>query len=188
MTASTKKAQEGAQGKRYDATSEVAEALHALYNAGAFDFINNMFGRTVGEVSAHLGIAPPAKFGDPRERPTVEDFAAWLDRIPPTFDPLDGQGKTRGRRSPEALLVVTPNEAAGLIEQVRDADLYDSDEGVAAFLLLIHSIVFTDDPTRRWMYLQAAERVLLIYTFYFDEAGDKLREEAARGLKKRGSQ
>lgn len=95
-----------------------------------------------------------------------------------------GKGKPKDERTPEEMLVISPNEAADLIEQIRDADLYDDDEAVAAFLLVIHSIVYTDSPVERELYLHTATRVLMTYTAGFQEAADKLLEEAACRVKR----
>ncbi len=54
-----------------------------------FDFINDMLGATVEDVSRRLGIDPPDDWRDPVKHPTAEAFARWLDKIPPTFDLLD---------------------------------------------------------------------------------------------------
>jgi hypothetical protein len=165
MTASTKKAQGGSKGKAHGAggsgVAQAAEALHALYSAGAFDFINNMLGRTVGDVSARLGIGRPAKFGDPQERPTVEDFAAWLARIPPTFDPADEQeeGSTRGggvevepAYDIEQKNPLTREEAKRLLETIHGA-LSDTGDAAlsAAFLLLVNALAFEEDRRARLM-------------------------------------
>lgn len=159
-----KKAQGGAQGKRHDGTAQAAEALSALYNAGAFDFINNMLGRTVGEVSARLGIERPAKFGAPRESPTVEDFAEWLAKIPPTFDPDDLTGRRPREIYDEKGVQRNPLSGAELASLAQEvgAHLFGKEEAVSLYLLLLYSLANEhDEADRSAAYFEACESLSL---------------------------
>lgn len=163
MTVSTKRTQGGAQGKGRGANAHTPEAvaLHTLYSAGGFDFINNMLGRTVEDVSTRLGIERPAKFGHPQEAPTVEDFAAWLDKIPPTFDPeperpreiYDERGVQRN-----------PLTGAELAELAQEVGSYFTGQRKAAslYLLLLYSLANEDDEAdRSCAYFEACESLAL---------------------------
>ena len=82
-------------------------------------------------------------------------------------------------------MCVSVEEAEYLIDTVRGGGgpLYEDDDVIGAFLLLLHSIAYTDD-NRRFHYLNAAERMLLPYTSAFSEAGDKVREDASCAVKR----
>ena len=94
-----------------------------------------------------------------------------------------GKGKPEDNRSPEELMCVSVEGAEYLIDTIRGGGgpLYEDDEVIGAFLLLLHSIAYADD-NMRFNYINSAERMLLPYTSAFDEAGDKVREEAACAL------
>ena len=159
-----KRAQGGAKGKRHDGTAQAAEALSALYDVGAFDFINNMFGRTIEAVSARLRIAPPAKFGDPVERPTVEDFARWLEKIPPTFDLDDLTGRRPREIYDEKGVQRNPLSGAELGSLAQEVGAYLAGKGAAVslYLLLLYSLANEhEEAARSAAYFEACESLSL---------------------------
>jgi hypothetical protein len=100
-----------------------------------------------------------------------------------------GKGKADDGRSPEELMCVPPEAVESLIAKIDDAsnNLFYDDETVGAFLLLIHSIVYTERVSDRESYLHAAQRVTLTGTPAFQKAAEGLVEEAACALKKGGA-
>lgn len=99
------------------------------------------------------------------------------------------KGKTRQPAdglTPEARLVVTPAEAERLIVQIADAEgdaLYANDATVGAFLLLLHSVTYNENPIDREEYVRVAERVLMTCTHAFEDAANKLRQPAAHSVR-----
>lgn len=96
-----------------------------------------------------------------------------------------GKGKPEDNRSPEELMCVSVEEAEYLIDTIRGGGgpLYEDDDVIGAFLLLLHSVAYADDNTR-FNYLNSAERMLLPFTTAFEEAGDKVREDASCAVKR----
>jgi hypothetical protein len=89
------------------------------------------------------------------------------------------QKGTRDKESPirDDMLVVSPDEAEQLVHLIRDGHLYEDDDAIGAFLLLINSVVYCE-PSDRENYLRAAERVLMTYTMPFQEGAERLRKLA----------
>lgn len=104
-----------------------------------------------------------------------------------------GGEKGKGARTPEQMLVVTPEEVEALCLQLRGGNMGGGskhDEQVGAFLLVIHSLAYCD-LAHREDYLWAAERAMLTYTHAFAHAAASLIESAVctvRGTKARRPQ
>jgi hypothetical protein len=159
--------------------ARAAVAFHTLQSSG-FDFINTMLGETIEAVSSQLGIGLPANYHEQTEGPSIEDLALWFAKVPATFD-LEDEPKTSGAPAPEALMIISVDDAERLIAKIADATgdaLYSEDDLIGAFLLLLHPIVYTERTIDREAYLRAAERITVICSGAFEKATEGLLEDA----------
>jgi hypothetical protein len=95
--------------------------------------------------------------------------------------------KAADGRTREELMCVSADEFEVLIDTVRGGGglLYEDDEAIGAFLLLIHSVANADDGTR-FNYINSAERMLVPYTSAFEKAAASVLEVSSSTLKKGG--